>query len=217
MKCFYLNTVCLQEEETAQRIRSLILWKDRLAAVDRMKKKEARALQLGASYLLSLLLPEYSREKDSFLTAPPTLCIGEHGKPYLKDDPDLYFNLSHSGIYAALCIGHTPNGIDIEYRRPNYKKIARRFFTPEEAAAIDKVSDGADLFLRIWTRKEAYLKMTGDGLTKEMNSFRVYPEAPEGIRFQEHTLPSGTTGEYRLAACCRLSEPFDGYEEIVIP
>ena len=216
MKCFYMNTVPLQDDQNALAIRSVILWKERLETADRMKRKEDRALQLGASYLLSRLLPECSGNKEVFLMHPPVLGTGEHGKPFLKTEPDLYFNLSHSGTYAALSIGSFPNGIDIEHHRRNHRKIAERFFTEEEASAIEKASDSTDLFLRIWTRKEAYLKMTGDGLTKEMNSFRVYPEAPEGFRFYELALPSEAVCDYRIAACCRTEELFEGFREITL-
>ena len=216
MKCFYMNTVCLQDDQNAVAVRTRILWKERLETADRMRRKEGRALQLGASYLMSLLLPEYSRDKDAFLRCPPALCLKEHGKPFLKEEPDLYFNLSHSGTYAALCIGHTPNGIDIEHHRKDPKKIAARFFTEEEAAAIENASDSTDLFLRIWTRKEAYLKMTGDGLTREMNTFRVYPQVPAGFCFHELALPSEAVCDYRIAACCRAEEPFEGFREITL-
>jgi len=83
------------------------------------------------------------------------------GKPILENS-DLHFNLSHSGGEVVAAFSAAPVGLDIESpgRSRDFAGIARRFFSPEEAAQIS-TEDG---FLRIWTAKEAMLKLAGTGL-----------------------------------------------------
>ncbi len=94
-----------------------------------------------------------------------------NGKPELKNH-ELHFNLSHSGdlVLIGLC-QEAEIGVDIEHARAhdNYQEIAERFFTKTEVAEL-KTSDD---FYRIWTRKEAYLKMLGHGITFGLDKFSV--------------------------------------------
>jgi 4'-phosphopantetheinyl transferase len=72
-------------------------------------------------------------------------------------------------------------GIDLERLRPiaDTAEIARRYFCPEEAAEILSLPpDERDAaFFRCWTRKEAYIKAIGDGLSCPLDSFQVSIEA----------------------------------------
>jgi 4'-phosphopantetheinyl transferase len=91
------------------------------------------------------------------------------GKPMLANvEQGLHFNLSHSGGLALYAIASEPVGIDLEQIRPlsDAEQLAKRFFTPAEAEAIATLpmAQKQAAFLNAWTRKEAYLKATGDGL-----------------------------------------------------
>ncbi|MCT7965413.1 4'-phosphopantetheinyl transferase superfamily protein [Laspinema sp. D1] len=91
------------------------------------------------------------------------------GKPMLANvEQRLHFNLSHSGGLALYAIASEPVGIDLEQIRPvsDAEQLAKRFFTPAEAEAIAALpmAQKQAAFLNAWTRKEAYLKATGDGL-----------------------------------------------------
>lgn len=82
-------------------------------------------------------------------------------KPYFKDYPDIRFSISHSGNLVVLAMSETEVGIDIEEIKPrNFEAVVNRHFSEDEK------KEAADLegFLRVWTRKEAYLKLTGEGL-----------------------------------------------------
>lgn len=94
------------------------------------------------------------------------------GKPFFEN-ADLHFNVSHSGGVVVAAVSGSPVGIDIEVpgRCRDFLEIARRFFHPDEA---DRCS-GEDEFLRLWTAKEAMLKLAGTGLSGGIADAR--PEA----------------------------------------
>jgi len=99
------------------------------------------------------------------------VAFGEHGKPYFIANPYCHFSLSHSGESFALITHDAPIGIDIERLRHADFKIARRFFTQDEQ---DYVDGDNFRFFEIWTKKEAYVKYTGEGLSRPFSSFSVF-------------------------------------------
>jgi 4'-phosphopantetheinyl transferase len=106
---------------------------------------------------------------------------GPQGKPALEaplSSSGLRFNLSHSGEVALLALAHNVElGIDVEQIRPDFAsgEIAARFFSPEECARLDALPAGhrVDAFFNCWTRKEAYIKARGKGLSIPLDSFTV--------------------------------------------
>ena len=104
-------------------------------------------------------------------------CNG-NGKPYLQDYP-LYFNLSHSGNYVVCAVSAREVGVDIqEYKKTDVERLARRFFSEEEQGilmACTNEKEQCKLFFRLWTRKEAYGKLTGEGIAAviDKNMLRV--------------------------------------------
>ncbi|WP_246663395.1 4'-phosphopantetheinyl transferase superfamily protein [Rhizobium sp. WL3] len=112
------------------------------------------------------------------------------GKPELDlaDRSRLHFNLSHSAGEAMLAVSaHTEVGIDIEEIRPLEEDIASHFFSGSECAALAALSGGERLvaFYRCWTRKEAFVKAHGAGLSVPLDSFDVSLEAVEGQHLLE--------------------------------
>jgi 4'-phosphopantetheinyl transferase len=112
---------------------------------------------------------------------------GPHGKPALAPplaDSGIRFNLSHSAGRAlvAWATGHEL-GADLELVRPvRYgAKIAQRFFSDDEQRAFDGVAAESwdEAFFRCWTRKEAFIKAIGDGLSYPLRSFSVSMAATE--------------------------------------
>ena len=104
-----------------------------------------------------------------------------YGKPRLAGHVNhaLQFNWSHSGDRAviALAMGVAP-GIDLErYRvRPRALDIAQRYFAPPEIEQLAQLPDSqrSDVFLRLWTAKEALLKALGRGLAFGLNRLSVH-------------------------------------------
>ena len=113
---------------------------------------------------------------------------GSRGKPALISAAHIEFNAAHSSGLAAFAFTlGCPIGVDLEQVRPlpEMRMIADRFFCPEEAAEIMALepSQREPAFFRCWTRKEAYIKATGDGLSAPLNEFRVTVQPNEPARF----------------------------------
>lgn len=137
---------------------------------------------------------------------------GEHGKPALRDHEELPFNLSNSSELAAIAVGgDQPLGVDVEKIRPmdDGRAIAERFFSASEVAAFERLAqDDRDTgFFRCWTRKEAYIKAIGDGLTMPLDRFDVALGADEPCRMLL------IDGDEQAAKTWSLDhfEPHDGY------
>lgn len=111
-----------------------------------------------------------------------------HGKPALTwPVEDIPFNLSHTdGLTLVAVAGHGRVGIDAERVRPEIEveDLSRRFFAPAEASEILALSPDARLaaFFTCWTRKEAFVKALGGGLSVPLNSFRVSIQSDQPAR-----------------------------------
>jgi 4'-phosphopantetheinyl transferase len=105
----------------------------------------------------------------------------EYGKPAVLDDQNdraLYFNLSHSGELALYAVTRGRDvGIDIEYVREDFAtlEIAEHFFSKDEVAALKSLSAGerAAGFFNCWSRKEAFIKAKGLGVSYPLDRFTV--------------------------------------------
>ena len=113
-----------------------------------------------------------------------------HGKPELAVDlsVDLKFNLSHSTGLALIAVTRGRDvGIDVERvdsRRAD-RQVAQRFFSSGEIAELRQFDghDWVEAFFRCWTRKEAYIKARGEGLSFPLHRFEVSlgPDEPARI------------------------------------
>jgi 4'-phosphopantetheinyl transferase len=142
-------------------------------------------------------------------------CYGPYGKPELAPSDDahgLRFNLAHSQGLALYAITRDHQiGIDLEGRRSNsdWEQIASRLFAPREAEALRLVpaASRAGAFLNCWTRKEAFVKARGEGLSLPLDQFEVSVAPDEPARLLR------TTGDPQEAAqwSIRELEPAPGY------
>ena len=118
-----------------------------------------------------LLLKEGLRE-DFGITDEVSFDYLEHGKPVLKEYPDIHFNLSHC-LKGVLCVidGNGPVGCDIEpVDRKLKEPLLQRCCSEEEIRQIRTASNPDAEFMKLWTIKEAVLKYTGQGLTQDLPS-----------------------------------------------
>jgi 4'-phosphopantetheinyl transferase len=125
-------------------------------------------------------------------TAPRELefSYGSKGKPALAAPhiSQLQFNASHSGGLALFAFTMDCElGVDVESirRMPDIEDVAKRFFCAEETAELMSLpaAEREHGFFLCWTRKEAYIKATGEGLSMPLDGFRVTlrPHEPAGF------------------------------------
>lgn len=100
------------------------------------------------------------------------------GKPTITDGEGCAFNLSHSGDLALIAVtDHASVGIDVEQRsrQVDIEGLTRRFFCPSEAGVILGLAgeEQRQAFFNGWTRKEAFLKARGIGVTLGLQTFEV--------------------------------------------
>lgn len=108
-------------------------------------------------------------------------CYGPHGKPALSrvfGNETLSFNLSHSHGLALLAVSRGRElGVDLEYILAHLAddQIAERFFSPRVVALLRGLPKDVqrEAFFIFWTRKEAFIKATGKGLSLPLNQFEV--------------------------------------------
>ena len=106
-----------------------------------------------------------------------------HGKPVLRDFPDLHFSLSHSGNAVLCALDRHPVGADIEMirRRPEH---LLSIFSDRERTSIEQAASPELCFTRLWTRKESYLKLTGEGLTGTKALREIPTENTDMVHFE---------------------------------
>jgi 4'-phosphopantetheinyl transferase len=132
-------------------------------------------------------------------------------------DSNVMFNISHSGAVVLLAITRGREiGVDVEQVRSDFEleTIARRFFSTHEQNQLAAVpaEEKPTAFFRCWTRKEAYVKATGDGLSLPLSQFDVSlgageqnallatrPDDSEKSRWLLRDIPSGPG--YTAALC----------------
>lgn len=109
----------------------------------------------------------------------------EFGKPLMNEGNQLRFNVSHTNGMALLAFVKGPElGVDIEKIRPvkDLKDLANRFFSVSERQKLNELEAEDELqaaFFRCWTRKEAYIKGKGEGLSIPLHQFDVSLEPGE--------------------------------------
>lgn len=113
----------------------------------------------------------------------------DKGKPYFENIP-IEFSLTHSGKLWMCMFSDKPCGLDLQIMKEcDHVKIAERYYSEEEIEYVN--THGIDGFYKIWVRKEAYAKMTGDGifgasfpsvLTGESGHYFTEIEISEGMK-----------------------------------
>ena len=103
------------------------------------------------------------------LSHPFIFAQNEHGKPYLKDHPDVHFNLSHCKNGIMVAVSSQPIGVDIESYRNVSDSLIRYTMNEAEQHIIQTSDDPIRTFTEYWTKKEAVFKLRGTGITKDLH------------------------------------------------
>lgn len=205
-RAYLLDITGLPEEEALLRVDTL-----RREKAERISPQCQRAASLGAGLLLQRAVQDFrsgeGTAKNSGCStvvlsvaqllegaAEPeelSYCYGRGGKPYLKSLP-LYFSLSHSGRMVLCAVSSREIGADIQkIVQGEEMRTANRFFSDTERELLNGCEDEGErrrLFFALWVRKEAYGKLTGQGIYKTvtenvMNREELswyFPNPPEG-------------------------------------
>lgn len=205
MKVLVRNISVFEDEEVFQTFYQKMP-EERQRKIDCCARWKDKRLSLAAGVLLQEMLQEYGVDDANL-----RIGYGENQKPYLLDYPDIHYNLSHSGEMAMCIAADTEVGCDIEEINPHMNLgIAKRFFTTNEYEAImrEETEDKKkDMFFRLWTLKESFLKVTGLGMKLPLNSFEMilgdsiqvkYEGNLAAYEFREYCY------EHYKAAVCRL-------------
>lgn len=99
----------------------------------------------------------------------------EHDKPFMQNAlgeriEGVDFSISHCKNAIAVVLSDRPVGVDVESFRHAEEALLRRTMNPEEQGEVRAAADPAEAFTRLWTRKEALLKLRGTGLVDDLHS-----------------------------------------------
>ncbi|MFJ1593066.1 4'-phosphopantetheinyl transferase family protein [Kitasatospora albolonga] len=138
------------------------------ARADRLRHPAARSLYVGAHALARTVIAAQLGipARGLKLTVECKHCgDGTHGKP--RPPAPLRLSLSHSGARVIVALAHSTDiGVDVEEVAPHAPETVEKALAPPERASLATLpaAERTAGFIRYWTRKEALLKATGDGL-----------------------------------------------------
>jgi 4'-phosphopantetheinyl transferase len=173
----------LQPPEVVQKLQS-VLSEDERQRADRFRFAEHRLSFWVGRGILRFLLSRYTGMRPEQIQFKYTLA----GKPFLANGdshPEICFNLSHAGQVALYAFSWGQQvGIDVESIRPmeEMDQVAKSNFSPGEYLNLQRVSEvrRVEAFYKCWTRKEAFIKAIGEGLSFPLQEFEVSfePDVP---------------------------------------
>ena len=168
------------------------------------KMEHSRKQSLIAGLLLKYVLDlrGLSMEKITY---------GQNGKPGIEG---MYFNLSHSGDMVICAVSDRNIGCDIETVSTVKEGIADRFFTKQETQYLNffEGPQKEQEFFRLWTIKESYMKLTGEGMSLPLSGFNVKIGENISIERNGEICPCHIK-EYEIdgyrTAVCAMEQDFD--------
>jgi 4'-phosphopantetheinyl transferase len=206
-----LNRPQVQLNQLWQRLSS-----DEQARANRFYFERDRHHYIVARGLLRQLLGNYLQ----LPAAEIVFAYGEHGKPELaavQAGSGVQFNVSHAQGVVLLAFAHERAvGVDIEQVRPldDAEQVAQRFFSAKEVGIFTAVPDPQkpQAFFNCWTRKEAFIKVIGEGLSCPLDSFDVSLKPGEPAQLLQVKGSAAAAAQWRLENL----EPAIGYVGAVI-
>ena len=119
--------------------------------------------------MLCELLAEWGRAHHTPYTlhSTPTFLYNDYGAPYIEGGP--YFSISHCKRGIAVAVSENPIGIDIEAIRSFSPDLMRKTMNEDEQQRITSSATPDQEFIRLWTQKEALLKLQGTGIISDLH------------------------------------------------
>lgn len=194
------------DQPSADNMRPLLA-EDELARAERFHFEKDRKHYINARGLLRQLLAVYS----GLPAAEVQIKYAEKGKPHVSAT-GINFNLAHSHGKAIYAFARGRDlGVDLEFMKEDFavEEIAERFFSPNEFAVLKELPPQLtkEAFFNCWTRKEAYIKARGEGLSMPLDVFEVSLAPGEPAAFLRNQLDPAELSRWSMQS---LSVP-DGY------
>ena len=193
------------DQPSADNLRPLLA-EDEVARAERFHFEKDRKHYINARGLLRQLLAVYL----GVAAAEVQIEYAEKGKPFVSGT-GINFNLAHSQGKAIYAFARGRDlGVDLEFMREDVgEEIAERFFSPNEFAALKELPPELtkEAFFNCWTRKEAYIKARGEGLSMPLDVFEVSLAPGEPAAFLRNQLDPAELSRWSMQS---VSVP-DGY------
>ena len=117
--------------------------------------------------MLCELLAEWGRVHQLPINQQPIFLYNDYGAPYIEGGP--HFSISHCKRGIAVAVSENPIGVDIEVIRAFKPELMRKTMNQTEQTQILQAEQPNWQFIRLWTQKEAYLKMLGTGIISDLH------------------------------------------------
>ncbi|MCI5700737.1 MAG: 4'-phosphopantetheinyl transferase superfamily protein [Lachnospiraceae bacterium] len=213
-KIYISQTKELTNDELFRRL-YYIVSEERRKKIDKLVFRKDKILSLAAGILLKKSLSDIGINE---------FCLeyGKYGKPYIKNK-NIFFNLSHSEDMVMCAVSDMEIGCDVEKISDIDMEIAKRFFCVNEYEMIKKEQSDEkkkDMFFRLWTLKESFLKATGYGMSLSTNSFCISIEnkkisVAHNVNDKKYYFTEYDYNDGYKYAVCGLSPYFDDSVEFV--
>lgn len=148
----------------------------------------------AARRLLVYVLEQYRGITDARFSKHPT------GKPYLENYSDIHISITHTDDCVACAVSDDPVGVDAQIVGDTKPRIAMHMFTENER---DYVKDDAVRFFEVWTKKESFVKLAGEGLTKRVSETDVI----SGESARNYTFETVVLIDHVISVCHMDTDP----------
>ena len=197
----YLFDISSLNEESFSRL-LLGVKKYRREKIDKLSLQKNKYLSLGVEILIKKACEDFGID---YLNED--IIFNEYGKPAFKSSK-YFFNTAHSGKYAFCVVSDIQIGCDIEEIKEYKERVAERFFSEKERKYIEISPNKDEMFYRLWTLKESYLKCIGTGLSTALNSFELDNDGNNVIikGQKDYQFIEVKYDNYRIAYCLKISD-----------
>ncbi|WP_047999626.1 4'-phosphopantetheinyl transferase family protein [Lactiplantibacillus herbarum] len=148
---------------------------------------------------------------------PGSLAYHRLGQPYFAEQPELGVSISHTEQLVVAVVAPHAVGIDIEFVRPLVLAKIRRAFTDDEWAYLQTLTGNEQLncVWRLWTIKEAVLKLMGCGLTRSPRKVAVQVPQFERANYKSfvYQLTSLQLPDRYIGTLVQLKQKCHGYDD----
>lgn len=172
-----------------------------------VKSKDAWRSLVAQLLIRTSIMETFRVRPNEFL-----LTTNKYGKPFWEQNPDYYFNVSHSGDWIVCVTAPCPVGIDIEKIEDIDISISEKIFSKLEVATLNSLpAEERNLFFfDLWTLKESYIKAIGKGLYHPLDTFSIIKsegrislvDSGNEWYFQQYSIDS----QYKMSVCSRKND-----------